>query len=140
MIVVTNMKSNRKFRENGEAVSAVIGVILMVAITVAIASMIYVYVKGAGDETTVAPIVLFTQDNNNNKLTVSTATANTPWSDVNVTISDETTNTGYYTGAGYVTGGDEIVINTHCPACTGQITVTFIHTSSNTLLGTYTFN
>ena len=41
------MKSNRKFRmEDDEAVSAVIGVILMVAITVAIAATVYVYVSG----------------------------------------------------------------------------------------------
>ena len=40
------MKANRKFREEDEAVSAVIGVILMVAITVAIAATVYVYVSG----------------------------------------------------------------------------------------------
>ncbi len=40
------MKANRKFIEDGEAVSAVIGVILMVAITVAIAATVYVYVSG----------------------------------------------------------------------------------------------
>jgi len=40
------MKANRKFKENEEAVSAVIGVILMVAITVAIAATVYVYVSG----------------------------------------------------------------------------------------------
>ena len=40
-----NMKANRKFKEE-EAVSAVIGVILMVAITVAIAATVYVYVSG----------------------------------------------------------------------------------------------
>ena len=40
------MKANRKFREGEEAVSAVIGVILMVAITVAIAATVYVYVSG----------------------------------------------------------------------------------------------
>jgi len=39
------MKANRKFK-NDEAVSAVIGVILMVAITVAIAATVYVYVSG----------------------------------------------------------------------------------------------
>jgi FlaG/FlaF family flagellin (archaellin) len=132
------MGENIGFLEDGEAVSAVIGVILMVAITVAIASMIYVYVKGAGDETTIAPIIIFTPDNNNAKLTVSTATANTPWADVNVTITDGT-NTGYYEGTGYVTGGDEIVINTHCPLCSGDVTVTVVHTPSNTLLGTWTF-
>ena len=40
------MKANRKFIEDEEAVSAVIGVILMVAITVAIAATVYVYVSG----------------------------------------------------------------------------------------------
>jgi flagellin-like protein len=40
------MKANRKFIEENEAVSAVIGVILMVAITVAIAATVYVYVSG----------------------------------------------------------------------------------------------
>lgn len=38
------MKANRKFR-NKDGVSAVIGVILMVAITVAIAATVYVYVS-----------------------------------------------------------------------------------------------
>ena len=41
-----NMKANRKFKDGEEAVSAVIGVILMVAITVAIAATVYVYVTG----------------------------------------------------------------------------------------------
>jgi flagellin-like protein len=48
------MKANRKFVEEKEAVSAVIGVILMVAITVAIAATVYVYVSGmlgSGPET-----------------------------------------------------------------------------------------
>ena len=40
------MKANRKFIDGEEAVSAVIGVILMVAITVAIAATVYVYVSG----------------------------------------------------------------------------------------------
>ena len=42
------MKANRKYLDNEEAVSAVIGVILMVAITVAIAATVYVYVSGLG--------------------------------------------------------------------------------------------
>ena len=40
------MKANKKFVENGSAVSGVIGIILMVAIAVAIASTVYVYVSG----------------------------------------------------------------------------------------------
>ena len=45
------MKANRKFVEEEEAVSAVIGVILMVAITVAIAATVYVYVTGIVPQT-----------------------------------------------------------------------------------------
>ncbi|RLF37879.1 MAG: type IV pilin, partial [Thermoplasmata archaeon] len=40
------MKANRKFIGEERAVSAVIGVILMVAITVAIAATVYLYVSG----------------------------------------------------------------------------------------------
>jgi len=55
-----NMKANRKFIDGEEAVSAVIGVILMVAITVAIAATVYVYVSGlvSGPRET-APTVIF---------------------------------------------------------------------------------
>jgi len=45
------MKANKKFVEEKEAVSAVIGVILMVAITVAIAATVYVYVSGMTGQT-----------------------------------------------------------------------------------------
>jgi hypothetical protein len=40
------MKANRKFVENEEAVSAVIGVILMVAIAVATAATVFIYTTG----------------------------------------------------------------------------------------------
>ena len=56
------MKANRKFVEGEEAVSAVIGVILMVAITVAIAATVYVYVSGMlGAGPTVNPTVSMIQ-------------------------------------------------------------------------------
>ena len=58
------MKANRKFIEADErAVSAVIGVILMVAITVAIAATVYVYVSGMiGGTKTQTPNVACTTD------------------------------------------------------------------------------
>ena len=61
------MKANKKFI-NGEeeAVSAVIGVILMVAITVAIAATVYVYVSGmiggTATKTSTLSMNLFSQD------------------------------------------------------------------------------
>lgn len=42
------MKANRKFRSGDEAVSPVIAVILMVAITVVLAATVYVWVSGFG--------------------------------------------------------------------------------------------
>jgi len=52
-----NMKANRKFVKGEEAVSAVIGVILMVAITVAIAATVYVYVSGMLTPTTTGKVI-----------------------------------------------------------------------------------
>ena len=66
------MKANRKFKNEEEAVSAVIGVILMVAITVAIAATVYVYVSGMltpGSQK--QPELAFIADDVNNKITVT---------------------------------------------------------------------
>ena len=66
------MKSNRKFKMEEEAVSAVIGVILMVAITVAIAATVYVYVSGMlGTPTTTAPKISWTPNAATNVLTIT---------------------------------------------------------------------
>ena len=83
------MKANRKFVEGEEAVSAVIGVILMVAITVAIAATVYVYVSGMLDTgATKAPDIAFQFDDTdstgiNGTLTVISVSANNVlWSDI----------------------------------------------------------
>ncbi len=70
------MKANRKFKEDGEAVSAVIGVILMVAITVAIAATVYVYVSGMmGDPGENAPNLAWIKDDSANTLTISSGSS-----------------------------------------------------------------
>lgn len=72
-----NMKANRKFRKDNEGVSAVIGVILMVAITVAIAATVYVYVSGMlpGTSST-TPNISWTVDTADNTITVTKGTNN----------------------------------------------------------------
>jgi FlaG/FlaF family flagellin (archaellin) len=77
------MKANRKFVEGQEAVSAVIGVILMVAITVAIAATVYVYVSGMiGTSPESAPSIQFVKDASQMTLTVAQADpADLAWSD-----------------------------------------------------------
>src|SRR5512137_687734 len=94
------MKANRKFKEADErAVSAVIGVILMVAITVAIAATVYVYVSGMiGGTKNQTPNVACTTDSTANKITVATADANIKWTDVNITTNPANTWRVYYNG------------------------------------------
>ena len=91
------MKANRKFIEKEAGVSAVIGVILMVAITVAIAATVYVYVSGMiGGGLQSTPNVSITVDYSDHNATISvgTPTANDiDWGDVDYTIVDLTTAT-----------------------------------------------
>jgi flagellin-like protein len=85
------MKANRKFIEDEEAVSAVIGVILMVAITVAIAATVYVYVSGMmgspSSEAESASVVC-RAENKAIKITLTTGGNNMPSTgyDLNATI------------------------------------------------------
>ena len=126
------MKANRKFIEGEEAVSAVIGVILMVAITVAIAATVYVYVSGMiGSSPTSTPSVQFVKDDVADKLTVASADpGDLAWSDFNYTQTEDgplTLNAGSTT----VTAGDWF------SNCNGTVTIRYIPT--NTLLGTWDF-
>jgi len=82
------MKANRKFIEDKEAVSAVIGVILMVAITVAIAATVYVYVSGMmgspSSEAESASVVC-RAENKFIKITLTTGGNNMPTGGYNLT-------------------------------------------------------
>ncbi len=102
------MKGNRKFKEEAEAVSAVIGVILMVAITVAIAATTFIYftsmMGGPATEKERASVVLII-DNNKIKVTLITGGDNIPSSgyafDNSVTIrvdGAELSETGLFAG------------------------------------------
>ena len=135
------MKANRKFVESEEGVSAVIGVILMVAITVAIAATVYVYVSGMmGGAAEKAPTITFTKDESLNTLTVVQADVGIAWGDINMTATNGTGNY-YTTGFGatdLVTAGDTISFN----GCGegDDITIRFSYTPTNALIGTYKLN
>ena len=144
------MKANRKFIEADErAVSAVIGVILMVAITVAIAATVYVYVSGMiGGTKNQTPNVACTTDSTANKVTVATADANIKWSDITVTLNPSLTYDIWYNGGitnstvtsittQTVTAGDYIFIY---GTSQGNVQVTFRFEPTNALLGTWTVN
>jgi flagellin-like protein len=119
------MKANRKFIEDEEAVSAVIGVILMVAITVAIAATVYVYVSGMmGSPSTEAEnaSVVVRPENGRIKITLTTGGNNMPSTGygfantinirVNGTLLDDTT--GF--SDGYWEVGESVFIGDGTPA------------------------
>ena len=143
------MKANRRFKDNEEAVSAVIGVILMVAITVAIAATVYVYVSGmiggTGEQT---PSLAFTVDSGNDKIVVASADYETNWNDVTITDTPSAAlwaiwhtggsvngTTGTY-GDWEVLAGDYIVVW----GTTGNVDLSFRYEPTNSLMGTWTVN
>jgi len=143
------MKANRcvKLKED-EAVSAVIGVILMVAITVAIAATVYVYVSGMiGGTQTKTPTIACMIDAAMNKVIITNSDMATNWTDITITndsgvtcqwaIWHEGVNATTDTmPAGLVTAGDYIKIW----GVSGNVKITFRYEPTNTLMGTWTVN
>ena len=148
------MKANKKSREPDErAVSAVIGVILMVAITVAIAATVYVYVSGmiGGTKDQTANIACIT-DSATNRITITTAAANIKWKDIVVITDNTTVNWRVYdpshnpldaakstSGAtAEIEAGDYIEFDfTANPSMAGNVKVSLRFTPTNTLLGSW---
>ncbi len=127
------MKANRKFVEGEEAVSAVIGVILMVAITVAIAATVYVYVSGmltttpASGKTVSCIQSIVDTTTHNVTYKVTSADAGIPWGQVSASWAN-----------GSVTAG--LLIDATYDVLTGNIAVGnyFVVDLSNA--GTYTID
>lgn len=151
------MKANRRFKlKEDEAVSAVIGVILMVAITVAIAATVYVYVSGMiGESPQTTPNLQMVRNNQELRLTVASADpGNLQWDNFEVTfdgilVSYVLDGTGdgadwdtYFTEesmpSGQVRAGDYIQVNNTVDYSGKPISIR--HTPTNTLIGTWTFN
>ena len=130
------MKANRKFIDGDErAVSAVIGVILMVAITVAIAATVYVYVSGMlGGTQNKAPSMAFNKQTTPARgLTLVSADSGLKWSDFTLTQNTSTTLTAPATN---VLAGQFIALT---PATNTIGTITIVYTPTNTLMGTWTW-
>jgi flagellin-like protein len=130
------MKANKKFIKEEKAVSAVIGVILMVAITVAIAATVYVYVSGMmGDSEPATPNIVFSKDDVNNRLRVDKADPNNvQWSDIEL-ISGFTRDGFAWADLGdTVNAGDTIAVTTEAT------TMTLRYKPTNTLLGEWEFS
>jgi len=89
------MKKKWAIRKDAEAVSPVIATILMVAITVVLAAVLYVMVLGFGGTSTQTPTSSVTKSTITFgvKWTFAPFSKDTAWSDVSVILSDDKGNT-----------------------------------------------
>jgi flagellin-like protein len=86
------MKKIWAVRKDAEGVSPVIATILMVAITVVLAAVLYVMVLGFGGTSTQTPTSSLTKSTVTSgvKLTFAPVSVDTQWSDVTILLSDGT--------------------------------------------------
>jgi FlaG/FlaF family flagellin (archaellin) len=124
---------------NQNAISAIIGVIIMVAISISMAAVAYMYFTGMiGEQKKETPAITFTPSATEKTLTVATADIDTNWNDINITISNATSFT-YLTKTGMVNAGDTIYLLTDPnPVLRGTVTILFRYTLTNSFLGSYT--
>jgi archaeal type IV pilus assembly protein PilA len=128
------MKSNRKFKQEDEAVSAVIGVILMVAITVAIAATVYVYVSGmigtddASTENAVATATSGGSGEIRIMLTKGGQNYNTGYTDFNITLSNSSGPVYGTDSDGTWTVGESIYVTGLDPGEKYAVTITILDT------------
>ena len=116
------MKKTWLIRKDSEAVSPVIATILMVAITVVLAAVLYVMVLGFGGTSTTTPAATYSKATitYGQKITIVSLTkTDVPWDDVKIQLSDGTT------------------IAQWSPAKANQLTTTAYNYSTSTL-GTLT--
>jgi FlaG/FlaF family flagellin (archaellin) len=133
-----NMKMQRK-KINKNAIEAIIGVILMVAVTIAMAAAAYAYFTGmigGGEKAT--PTIDFVKSDAEKTITVRTADFNVNWDEINITFTNET-NYAYLKvpKTGVMNAGDIIDLRND-QILRGKVTVTIRHIPTNSILGTFT--
>jgi hypothetical protein len=131
------MRMPREIRHH-QAVSIIIGAIIMLAVTVAMASVAYMYFTGMiGEQKKETPMVTFTPSATDKTLTVAAADIDTYWEEINITISNATGFT-YLSKTGIISAGDTIYLRMDPnPVLRGTVTVTFRFLSTNSFMGSY---
>ncbi len=122
------MKANQAFKQADEAVSPVIGVILMVAITVVLAAVVFVLVGNLTDTSESAPSITFTYSDSAFTARVTTADTGLTWSQFDVFCGT----TEQTAPAANVTAGQQFT------CATGQ-TFSVIHLGTNTEIASHKF-
>lgn len=132
-------KANQAFKQNDEAVSPVIGVILMVAITVVLAAVVFVLVSNLGEGSESAPNVSFNKDSAARTLTVVQA-EDANWNDFTVDgclllddgdATAESISNDVPSSTQKVSAGDALEV------CSGTVRIT--HSGTNSLVYETTF-
>ena len=112
-------------KQNQEAVSPVIGVILMVAITVVLATVVFIMVNRLSqDHADETPQTVWTQNQDNGTLTVFSSPPNQAWTDYEVS-GCTTVPTGAMTAGQQITG------------CTGNVLIRYVPTNTVSWQGTF---
>lgn len=158
-----NMKANKKYilEADEHAVSAVIGVILMVAITVAIAATVYYYVTTMMPKTGgSAPSFQLSKDETEDKLVVVQAGEGADWARIGI-FTDSTTTIKYALNGSVNSGSTNVSTQPGNPsmiattqtlmnagdylafratsAAAQNVKITLKDTVSNQIIGSYTF-
>jgi FlaG/FlaF family flagellin (archaellin) len=149
------MKSNNKSTEQYKlAVSAVIGIILIVAITIAVAAVTFFQYSGllGGMEDYTASVACIA-DSSTDRITITTVSPIIKWSDIGIAVDNSSVNWQAYnpnhtpldtakstSGAiAEVGAGDYIEFDfTSNPGMSGNIFVSLRFIPTNTLLGSWT--
>jgi len=129
------MSKNNKI--GPDAVSAVIGIILAVAIVVSLAATVYFYMSNMMDEAPKkTPQISFFADESIKTLTVLSVNQEIKWQDINMTATDNTNTMFAHGQTGNVETGDTIYFKNN-GIIDGDIIIKFRYIPTNTLIGVY---
>jgi len=131
--------------KNKKAVSPVVGVILMVAITIVLAATIYIWISSMSSPAATAPTINFrgsvvqngTGSGYNLTLTVISVQGNARWEDLTITYSingnaSQTVDLSGQNLSGAVNAGDQIIISNLNSGA--EVTVQVVHNPSNSVI------
>jgi flagellin-like protein len=133
------MKKIWKIRKNSEAVSPVIATILMVAITVVLAAVLYVMVmgfSGPGTQTPTAAVTATKMIGTEYRITlISISSSDVAKADVLPIITGGVAGAGWTMAGAHLGAGDSFTVN--CTA--GPVSILIRHIPSNGAMVTYAF-
>ncbi len=151
-------KFRKRFAKAEDAVSPVIGVILMVAITVVLAAVVFVLVSDLGSDSAAPAAVKFQKDEGTDRIKVISAESTADWDNLEIKAdatgiefelnqaADGTNGTAITTALGAITSStDPMSAGEYIEMCgtagaVADITLTLIDAAANQILAEMTFS